>query len=187
VSTAIEFKMLSVNDPEEKGIVFDVAVIVTVFGDGTTVGGEYSPEAEIVPTVLLPPRLPFTDQVTAEVSTLSTRAENCIVDPIRTELTPVIEICDVADDVIPDVLEIFTLLLQLSITRQMLAINAKKAVYRKRISMCLPSPLLLSREAIRAQTGTQVSYQIVREGQLPIDHLLENQRTHQFSVCGKQI
>ena len=41
-----------------------VAVIETAAGLGTVVGAVYRPDAEIMPTVLLPPATLFTDQVT---------------------------------------------------------------------------------------------------------------------------
>jgi hypothetical protein len=41
-----------------------VAVKETAPALGTVAGAEYSPDAEIVPTVLLPPATLFTDQVT---------------------------------------------------------------------------------------------------------------------------
>jgi hypothetical protein len=46
----------------------DDAVIVTVAGLGMTAGAVYSPAMEIVPTVEVPPGVPFTSQVTAELS-----------------------------------------------------------------------------------------------------------------------
>ena len=42
-----------------------VAVTVTTGDPGTVFGAVYRPVAEIVPTVLFPPKVPFTDQVTA--------------------------------------------------------------------------------------------------------------------------
>lgn len=41
-----------------------VAVIVTFAGFGTLEGAVYNPELEMVPTVLLPPAILFTDQFT---------------------------------------------------------------------------------------------------------------------------
>jgi hypothetical protein len=37
-----------------------LAEIVTVFGDGSVAGAVYSPLASIVPSVALPPEVPFT-------------------------------------------------------------------------------------------------------------------------------
>jgi len=43
----------------------NIAVTVTVAGEGTTEGAVYSPEVSIVPDVAFPPLVPFTCQVTA--------------------------------------------------------------------------------------------------------------------------
>ena len=43
----------------------DTAVTVTVAGEGTVIGAVYTPDAEIIPTVALPPAVPLTLQFTA--------------------------------------------------------------------------------------------------------------------------
>jgi hypothetical protein len=54
-----------------------VAATVTLEGDGTTAGAEYSPAVEIVPTVELPPVTPLTLQITALFEDPVTVAANC--------------------------------------------------------------------------------------------------------------
>ena len=49
------------------GSSIDVAVTVTVAGDGTAAGAVYEPVEVIVPTVALPPETPSTSQATPEV------------------------------------------------------------------------------------------------------------------------
>ncbi len=61
-----------------------VAVTVTVFGDGMTAGGVYTPEAEIVPTVPLPPAIEFTVHVTPVFVALATLAVKVELEPSRT-------------------------------------------------------------------------------------------------------
>jgi hypothetical protein len=56
--------MVSWADALAEGTATEVAVTVTVAGDGTLVGAVYSPDVEIVPTVALPPATPLTAQVT---------------------------------------------------------------------------------------------------------------------------
>jgi hypothetical protein len=56
----------------------DVAVMVTSAGLGTTAGAVYRPAVEMVPTLRLPPTMPFTDQKTPELL-FATVAENCCV------------------------------------------------------------------------------------------------------------
>jgi hypothetical protein len=56
-----------------------VAVTVTEPPEGTLAGAVYSPLVEIVPTVELPPSIPFTFQVTAVFVVPLTVAENCWV------------------------------------------------------------------------------------------------------------
>jgi hypothetical protein len=46
------------------GSATETAVMATVAGDGTAVGAVYTPELEIMPTVELPPVVPFTSHVT---------------------------------------------------------------------------------------------------------------------------
>src|SRR5262245_32010524 len=54
----------------------DVALTVTTAGFGTEFGALYDPDAEIVPTVELPPTIPFTFQVTAVFGVFCTVAVN---------------------------------------------------------------------------------------------------------------
>ena len=49
--------------------------------DGIVIGAEYKPELEIVPTVELPPAIPFTAQFTALFIAPVTLAANCCVCP----------------------------------------------------------------------------------------------------------
>jgi hypothetical protein len=56
-----------------------VAVTVTVAGAGTAAGAVYSPAALTVPTVALPPAMPFTVHVTAVLAVPVTVATNCWV------------------------------------------------------------------------------------------------------------
>lgn len=60
--------MLSVTVREELADLLEstalVAATVTFAGLGTLAGAVYWPELEIVPTVLLPPEIAFTDQLT---------------------------------------------------------------------------------------------------------------------------
>ena len=68
--------------PEELGETVLVAVIITVEGDGTAAGAMYKPEAEIVPTALLPPGRPLTLHVTVVVVVPVTVAVNCCMEPV---------------------------------------------------------------------------------------------------------
>ena len=78
---------------------FEVAVIVTVAGFGTTAGAVYTPPAVIVPIVALPPTIPFTFHTTDVSEVLTTVAVNCCDVPITrlvggdTEM-PMLEICE---------------------------------------------------------------------------------------------
>src|SRR5579883_1378725 len=54
-----------------------VAVTVTCARPGNVAGAEERPVGEIVPTVVLPPTVPFTAQVTAVFKALFTMAVNC--------------------------------------------------------------------------------------------------------------
>lgn len=57
-------------------------MIVTVAGDGTLAGGEYTPDAEIVPTVALPLVTLLTCQVTVPFELFDTVAVKvCVPDP----------------------------------------------------------------------------------------------------------
>ena len=58
----------------------EIAFIVTV-PLGTAAGAVYKPAALIVPTVPLPPVVPFTCQVTAVFAVFATVAVNCCVSP----------------------------------------------------------------------------------------------------------
>ncbi|MBK5295267.1 MAG: hypothetical protein JJE04_26770 [Acidobacteriia bacterium] len=63
-----------------------VTAIVTVAGEGKLDGAVYSPLAEILPLVELPPATPFTAQVTLVLEfVLVTAAVNCFVPATRTE------------------------------------------------------------------------------------------------------
>ena len=60
------------------------ALTVTVEGLGGLVGAAYRPVEEIVPTVELPPVMPFTCQITAVFVVPETITVNCIVVPTIT-------------------------------------------------------------------------------------------------------
>ena len=53
--------------------------------DGTAEGAVYNPEDETVPTVELPPLMPFTVHVTAVLDEPVTVAVNCCVPPARSD------------------------------------------------------------------------------------------------------
>jgi hypothetical protein len=61
-------------EPDCAGSMTDTAVTVTVVGIGAFTGAEYAPADEIVPTVALPPAMPLTCQLTAELTVLPTVA-----------------------------------------------------------------------------------------------------------------
>lgn len=54
----------------------ETAVIVTAAGVGTIMGAVYTPDAEIIPTVALPPAVPLTLQFTAVLEAPVTAAVN---------------------------------------------------------------------------------------------------------------
>jgi len=62
--------------PERAVSAADMAVIVTVAGEGTEVGAVYIPAVEIVPTVEFPPTTPFTCHATTVFDVFTTVAEN---------------------------------------------------------------------------------------------------------------
>ena len=62
----------------------EVASIVTELGEGRAAGEVYKPEVLILPTLALPPTVPFTDQTTDRSITPLTLAENWSVSPERT-------------------------------------------------------------------------------------------------------
>jgi hypothetical protein len=64
MSPDVEAWMVSVADADIEVSARLVAVTVTELGDGTREGAVYKPVAEIVPTVALPPVVPFAAQVT---------------------------------------------------------------------------------------------------------------------------
>jgi hypothetical protein len=66
----------------------ETAVIVTLPPDGGRFGAVYVPDAEIVPTVALPPDVPFTCQVTAVLLVFTTLALKELVDPAATAAGP---------------------------------------------------------------------------------------------------
>ena len=67
----------------------EIAVTVTVAGEGTTAGAMYCPEDEIVPTVEFPPVTPFTCQLTAVFVEFMTVAMNiCVPVPATTAAVP---------------------------------------------------------------------------------------------------
>lgn len=66
---------VSVADPTDVGYAVLRADTVSVFADGITVGGVYSPLAEMVPTVVFPPAIPLTAHVTV-FGEMGTYAEN---------------------------------------------------------------------------------------------------------------
>ena len=71
-----------------------VAVMVTVFVDGTVAGAVYRPAAEMLPTAGL------SDQVTAVFEVLPTVAVNaCVCDGVRVALTGVSAMLMVVDTV----------------------------------------------------------------------------------------
>jgi hypothetical protein len=90
------FHTASVALPLNTGVAVVVAVIVTGLVDGSVLGGVYRPVAEIVPTELDPPAIPFTAQVTELLLELLTVALNCAVDPRRTWLAPLMVTCGIA-------------------------------------------------------------------------------------------
>lgn len=51
--------------PDTVGVATVVAMIDTEVSAGILLGAVYVPEVVIVPTLALPPMMPFTDQVTA--------------------------------------------------------------------------------------------------------------------------
>jgi hypothetical protein len=55
-----------------------------VFGLGSEAGAEYSPEESIVPTLVFPPAVPFTDQVTLWLEAFATAAMKVFDAPTRT-------------------------------------------------------------------------------------------------------
>jgi len=62
------------------GSAMEAAEMVTADGEGTEAGAVYTPDVEIVPTVELPPAIPFTLQVTAVLpAAFSTSAVNVCV------------------------------------------------------------------------------------------------------------
>jgi hypothetical protein len=70
--------------PERDLLDADVASIMTELGVGRAAGAVYRPLLLILPTVALPPTVPFTDQTTDWSMTLLTLAENWSVSPART-------------------------------------------------------------------------------------------------------
>jgi hypothetical protein len=64
----------------------ETAVTVTVAGEGTAAGAVYTPPAEIVPTVALPPSTPLTCHVTVEFKVLPTVAVKGRVPPFASTL-----------------------------------------------------------------------------------------------------
>lgn len=68
-------------DPESAALAAETAVTVTVEGLGIVLGAVYNPLAVIVPTVALPPAVPFTCQVTAVFVVPVTVSMNCLVAP----------------------------------------------------------------------------------------------------------
>src|SRR5574337_59405 len=71
--------IVTVAESKRDGSSVLVAVTVTVEGDGTAAGAVYSPAAEIVPRVALPPTMSFTLQVTAGATVPLDVAVNCFV------------------------------------------------------------------------------------------------------------
>jgi hypothetical protein len=66
------------------GSATEMAVTVTVAGEGTLPGAVYRPFASIVPLVLFPPTTPFTCQVTAWLLVFTTVADNWRVCDVST-------------------------------------------------------------------------------------------------------
>ncbi len=62
----------------------DVALMVTVAGDGTVDGAVYTPAVEIIPTVELPPLTPLTLHVTAMFAVFVTAAVKVCMAPVST-------------------------------------------------------------------------------------------------------
>lgn len=62
--TLILSSSVTAADPEAEESAALTAVTVTLAGDGKVIGAAYRPEGEIVPTVALPPAIPFTFQLT---------------------------------------------------------------------------------------------------------------------------
>src|SRR5271166_4296907 len=80
--------MLTGAVPETDGDATLTADTFTVLVAGIVEGGVYTPAALIVPTVLLPPAMPLTFQVTAVFERLLTVAVKVAVLPNRTWLAP---------------------------------------------------------------------------------------------------
>jgi hypothetical protein len=68
-------------DPESAVLAAETAFTVTVAGLGIVLGAVYNPVAVIVPTVALPPVVPFTCQVTAVFVVPVTVSMNCLLAP----------------------------------------------------------------------------------------------------------
>jgi hypothetical protein len=79
--TATCCAMVTMAEPESTVFAEETAVTVTVAGLGITLGAVYSPLAFIVPTVELPPAVPFTCQVTVVFAVPVTVPKNCFVAP----------------------------------------------------------------------------------------------------------
>lgn len=81
------YRLVTVTEAEAVLVVsaFDVALSVTVAGFGTVLGALYRPLDEIVPTVPLPPTIPFTFHVTDVLADPCTVAVNCRVCFTRTD------------------------------------------------------------------------------------------------------
>ena len=80
--------MLTGAVPETDGEATLTAVTFTVLFVGIVDGGVYTPAAVILPTVLLPPAMPFTCQFTVVFARLLTVAVKLAVLPNRTWLAP---------------------------------------------------------------------------------------------------
>lgn len=71
---------VTVAEPERLESADDMAVTVTVAGDGNVAGAVYTPAVEIAPTVALPPVIVLTCQVTCVLSVSATVAvKDCVV------------------------------------------------------------------------------------------------------------
>ena len=79
--TATCCAIVTVADPWSALLAAETAVTITVAGLGMVPGAVYKPLALMLPTVVLPPVVPFTCQVTAVFVVPETVARNCLVVP----------------------------------------------------------------------------------------------------------
>lgn len=95
-------------EPDAAGEATLTALTVTGLFAGSDAGGVYMPDAEMVPTELLPPVTLLTCHVTEVFVVFITVAVNCVVDPMRTELLPATE-TETCDGGVPVVVPVLLL------------------------------------------------------------------------------